>query len=367
MKAVLVSPPRPGVRIDDIPPPKYTGDNSVLIRMLYVGICGTDREIVNGMMPYAMPPHGKDSMILGHEALGIVEKAPPSYEDLVGEYVVPIVRRGCGKCINCLMGRADFCETGNFLEAGIRGLDGFMAEYVVDSPKYLVRAPKAIRDVAVLAEPLSGVMKSYEAMINVQRRMSWLCEDGTYSCRNALVIGTGPIGMLASMLFKTEGFKVTIVNKRDLYQHEKNVINKIGIKFYNSVNGYLDLYKEIGAFDLVFDTTADPKVFSDIINYMNYNSVIGLFGFARYRSAHPLSSEALTTIAIRNIGIVGLINSQKEHFKKALEYIALWTQLFPGALESMITSKIHVEDKQAVVNVLKEKARGEIKIVITLE
>jgi len=363
LKAVVVSPPRPGVWIREVQEPRISR-GKVLIRILWAGVCGTDRDIVGGALPTASPPPGKEEMILGHEAVGVVEQADRGYEGLVGEYVVLVNRRGCGRCANCLIGRADFCDTGDFVEAGIKGLDGFMAEYVVDDPEYLVRVPKDLLDYAVLAQPLSDLEKSVETILAVQGRMIWRCRDGTYGCRRAVVIGTGPIGMLASMLLKTYGFDVTIVNRRDLYGFEEKVIKSAGIRFYNSSKGYRELAKELGGFDLVFDTTANPHVILEVLRHMRFNSILGLFGFARSRSEAPLDSETLTLIAAKNIAMVGLVNGQKEHFQKALTHIASWRQMFPGAVENMITGKIPIEDQEAVLETLRGKRPNEIKTLI---
>jgi aldose 1-dehydrogenase [NAD(P)+] len=59
--------------------------------------------------------------------------------------------------------------------AGIKGLDGFMAEYLVDDPRYIVEEPRELLDVAVLAQPLSDLEKSIESLLITQRRMIWSC------------------------------------------------------------------------------------------------------------------------------------------------------------------------------------------------
>jgi len=106
LKAVLVSPPRPDVRIVDIPEPKLF-DRGIYIRILWTEICETDREIVNGALPIASTSPGKDEMTLDHEAIGVVKRASKGLEDLVGRYVILASRRGCGRCLNCLAGMAD--------------------------------------------------------------------------------------------------------------------------------------------------------------------------------------------------------------------------------------------------------------------
>ncbi|MGC8608967.1 MAG: alcohol dehydrogenase catalytic domain-containing protein, partial [Thermoplasmata archaeon] len=115
MKAITVRPPGQGAKIEDVDI-KETG---LKVRILENGICGTDREIVNGVMSAAAVPDGYNYLVLGHEAIGRVEEDIRNFDK--GTIVMPVNRRGCGKCINCLIGRPDFCETGDFREAGIKG------------------------------------------------------------------------------------------------------------------------------------------------------------------------------------------------------------------------------------------------------
>ena len=72
---------------------------------------------------------------------------------------VPMVRRP-GSCRMCRLGRQDYCEDGKFVEAGIRGKNGFMRDEFTEDPCFLVRVEnKSIQDLAVLTEPLKNVMK----------------------------------------------------------------------------------------------------------------------------------------------------------------------------------------------------------------
>ncbi|MFH0752346.1 MAG: alcohol dehydrogenase catalytic domain-containing protein, partial [archaeon] len=160
MKAIAVYPGQKGsVHLRDVEKPSF-GGNEILVKNLYAGICGTDREINEGL--YGEAPVGDDYLILGHESVGVIENLGSnvlgSYE--VGDYVVRTVRRSCGCCENCFVGHNDMCSTGDFTEAGIKGVHGGMAEYVVDVPDYLVKVPEELKNVAVLLEPLSVVEKA---------------------------------------------------------------------------------------------------------------------------------------------------------------------------------------------------------------
>lgn len=127
MKALTV---RPGIadsaELRDVPEPSLD-QGSVLVQGLALGVCGTDREIVNGA--YGAAPTGQDHLVLGHESLGRVFEAPPGSGLAAGDLVVGIVR--CPDplpCRNCAVGQWDMCRNGRYTEHGIKELHGFCSE-----------------------------------------------------------------------------------------------------------------------------------------------------------------------------------------------------------------------------------------------
>lgn len=250
MKAIVVRPPQEGVEVRDVNL-EEPNNGKILIRTKLSGMCGTDRGIVSGKLTFSRPPDGYDYLVLGHETLGEVVEGNEHFKPK--DLVVPVVRRGCGTCLNCKMGRQDFCETGNFTEIGIRGAHGTMREEFLEDPRYLVRIPSVLRDVGVLLEPLSNVVKALNEMEAVQRRTWWSCDDSTYSCRTAVVLGSGPIGLLFSMALRNLGFEVIVANKRPPSPVEMEVVNGINASFVNTSE-----HKELKP-DLLVDTSGHPS------------------------------------------------------------------------------------------------------------
>lgn len=139
--------------------------------------------------------------MLGHEAIGEVVDVGAAVRRVDrGDLVVITVRRPCGypECIACRAGRQDFCMTGRFRERGISGADGFMTELVVEDERYLVRVPKPLADVAVLVEPLTIAAKAAVDLDAMLRRYPW-----EPAGLRALVLGAGPIGLLAAMMLRS--------------------------------------------------------------------------------------------------------------------------------------------------------------------
>ena len=156
MKAVAVFPGSREVRLIDREPPRLTQPDQVMLRMLDVGICGTDKEICS--FEYGTPPPGDDYLVIGHESVAEIVEAGTAVERLQpGDLVVPSVRRPCRHpgCVACRSGHQDYCYTGDFSERGIKDAHGYMAEYVVDHEHYMNVVPPDLREIAVLAEPLT--------------------------------------------------------------------------------------------------------------------------------------------------------------------------------------------------------------------
>src|SRR5438876_10610085 len=132
MKAIAVFPGRREVKLIEQEPPTLRAPTDVRLRMLDVGVCGTDREIC--AFQYGTPPAGRDHLVIGHESLGeVVEVGAVASRLKPGDLVVPMVRRPClhADCVAWRARRQDFCLTGDFSERGIKSLDGFMTETVV--------------------------------------------------------------------------------------------------------------------------------------------------------------------------------------------------------------------------------------------
>src|SRR4051812_35749687 len=194
----LVTDPRTAhsTHLEDIPEPS-AGEDAVLVRPLEVGVCGTDREISEGL--FGVAPEGERALVLGHELLGVVERDGHGFSR--GDLVTATVRRSCGHCESCAAGAPDACQTGDYLEGGIARLHGFAGELVAEAPEHLVAVPASLGRLGVLAEPASICERALRHVRAVGSRQPW-------SPRRALVIGTGAIGMLGTYLLRMDGLEV---------------------------------------------------------------------------------------------------------------------------------------------------------------
>src|SRR5512132_3638621 len=195
MKAIAVKPGVPNtVHLAELPAPKVSdvpNGRGVLVRVLRVGVDGTDKEI--NAAEYGQAPAGYDFLIIGHESCGRVEAVGPNVTEVTpGDYVVATVRRP-GKSIYDLIGTNDMTTDDTYYERGISLRHGYLTEHYVDDVEFIVKGPQGLKHVGVLLEPTTVVEKGIHQAYEIQRRLK------VWKPRQAAVMGAGTIGLLATM------------------------------------------------------------------------------------------------------------------------------------------------------------------------
>lgn len=361
MQAIVVRPPAPGAQLADMPEPSV-GPGLVKVAVLELGVCGTDRDIVGGK--YGTPPAGEPSLILGHENLGTVVEVGDGVEGFAsGDLVVATVRRGCGACRFCRAGRSDFCETGRFTERGIRGAHGYLAEYYVESPDYLVKVPKRLRPCAVLLEPMSVVEKAMDEGRRVLDRKEPTPGERAPAAPRALVAGTGAIGMLAALLLRTEGYDVTAIDRHGDDTLAGQLLPTIGARHVNVAAGLDALH---GAkFDLAIEASGSASLDLDLMTSLSANGVLVLTGIppADAPNASVAAGSLFRTVVLENQAVVGSVNANRRHFASGIRHMGLFRREFGETLTKLITSRRPLADFS---DVLTERTSGAMKTVLVV-
>jgi len=201
MKALALTPGTTDLKLIDRDVPQISTPTQIIMKIIEVGICGTDREEAAGGRADA--PTGKTELIIGHEMFGQVTQIGANVKSAkVGDYGVFMVRRPCGKCSACAARRSDMCLTGEYTERGIKMADGFQQEFVIDDEAYFVKVPQNIKHLGVLTEPTSVGAKAIDEAVRIQAARVPGSEIKNYlQNKKALVVGLGPIGLLGVHLF----------------------------------------------------------------------------------------------------------------------------------------------------------------------
>lgn len=360
MKAIVVKPGKPGVSLTDRKAPPNR-DGLVTLKPRLVGICGTDREIISAY--YGQAPPGDEFLTIGHESLCSV--SDPGNSGLKeGQLVVPTVRRSCGQCWSCLHGQSDMCFTGNYKERGINGLDGYNSEIVVESTEYMAPVPDGIGDFAVLTEPMTIGEKAIAQAINLQKRVDWTwdCKEG-FSCKKALVLGTGPVGLLAALVAKVRGFRVWAADRHGADTERALLLKSAGVEHIDSQETSLtDFATSIGQFDLIVEATGDAAVGLDIIPSLGPNGIIALTGIPGGSQTYQMPAvQIMRSMVLKNLVVVGIVNANLSYFKEALSDMVSIEKACPGVLAKMVTHRFPPEEFAAAYS---EKGADAVKVTI---
>lgn len=360
MKAIVVKPGVPGVQLSEKKEPSM-GDKQIKLSPRLVGICGTDREIISAY--YGTAPPGEEYLAIGHESLCTVTD-PGSSELKTGQLVVPTVRRSCGKCWSCLHGQSDMCFTGDYLERGIKGLDGYNSEHVVESMDYIAPVPDGIGDFAVLTEPMTIGEKAITQSLNLQKRVEWAwdCDDGL-SCKKALVLGTGPVGLLAALIARVRGFRVWAADRHGSDTKRAGLLKAAGVEHINSQEvSVTDFADSLGKFDLIVEATGDAVVGLDLIPALGPNGIIALTGIPGGSQVYQMPAvEIMRSIVLNNLIVVGIVNANISYFREALNDMVTIENRFPGVLEQMVTHRFSPEEFSTAYS---EKGADVVKVTI---
>ncbi len=331
MKAITIVPKVKGsLSVRDVDKPMINS-NEVLVKVVEVGMDGTDKEIGEGL--YGEAPEGSEFLIIGHEAIGIVDEVGSNVKDFKkGDIVVATVRRP-DNCINCINGESDMCLTGNYTERGIKGAHGYMTEYYKDVPDFLVKIPDAIKNVGVMLEPFSITEKAISQIFAIQKRMIW-------KPQTAVVLGTGSIGLFGAMQLRLRGIDVFSVDRSDPSSIKKEIYDAFGIKHINSSEKGLDaLPKEIGKnIDIIIEATGNPDSVKASLEIIGINGVDCLLSVTGGTSMKDIDIAKLGYDLVLNNKIVfGSVNSNRGHFEMGVEDMIKIQEEYENILEKLIT------------------------------
>ncbi|MCK5628887.1 glucose 1-dehydrogenase [Candidatus Bathyarchaeota archaeon] len=354
MRAIVTNPAKKNsVKLVNLPKP-VPKRKEALLRTTCVGIDGTDREINEGL--YGTLPEDSDHIVLGHEALATIEKIEETTSGFsAGDLVVPTVRRPCQEnCLNCRTGEVDMCLTGNYFEHGIYKLDGFASDYAVSDPRFLIKVPEELKDIAVLLEPMSVAEKAVTHCFKIQQRTSW-------KPKKALVNGAGPVGLLTTLILRLRGLEVYAAATRTKDSQKSKIVNCVGGTYVNVVETPITELKE--KFDIIIEATGNVSAALGTLDALGANGILCFLGIYREKLACEEFGKVLTSMVLKNQVIFGSVSSNKTHFETGVEDMLKIKRRFKSVLNQLITNKIQVHKFREAF----QPTHEEIKTVICFD
>jgi threonine dehydrogenase-like Zn-dependent dehydrogenase len=321
---LVVSPGKAhSTRVEDVPEPSGDG---VLLRMLEVGVCGTDREIDEGL--FGAAPDGADTLVIGHESLAVVERDGGGFTK--GDLVAATVRRSCGHCLACGEGFPDSCLTGDYSERGITRLDGFARELVLEDATHLVPIPRELGRLGVLGEPTSICARGMRHALAIGGRQPWRLQ-------RALVTGGGAIGLLATMLLRLQDVEVVTAS----LEPSNEIAEALGATYVSTKDTGLS---ELGGFDLVVEAAGDAQLMADALGLLRRSGVACLIGIDSRDRKVEIDGEVIgVDTVLENRVLFGTVNAHHEDWVAGVAALAEAKRRFPGALEQLVSLRVPLD------------------------
>ena len=306
MLAVVKTKPEKGVALLEKPVPAIKNDDHVLIKVDACGICGSDVHFYEWPPEMKLEQMVKIPRILGHELAGTVEEVGKNVVGFEpGDRVVSETWGGCGFCYFCRLGRFNHCMHQTRIGQQV---DGAMTDYVVVPYFSLYGIPDEVNtEEAAVIEPLGVALHAYER-----------CEFKPGD--DVLVIGPGPIGLLAAQIALSGGAGKVMVLGLDIDRERLEMAEGFGaeainveeVDFYQAVS---DITQGKGA-DLVLDISGGRDTLTQAIRMVKPGGQVVEVGLG------PPGEFNYTDLVAKEVTVHGSFRRQPSTWYRAINMVA---------------------------------------------
>lgn len=360
MKAIAVHPGKPGsVHLAELEKPsldEIPRGRGVLVKVLHVGVDGTDKEI--NAAEYGAAPEGYDFLVLGHESFGRVEAVGSEVTEFKpGDYVVATVRRP-GTSLYDRIGTYDMTTDDTYYERGINLRHGYLTEYYVDDPEYIVKMPQGLKDVGVLLEPFTVVEKGIAQAYEIQRRLR------VWRPRKAAVLGAGTVGLLVTLVLRLRGLEVTAFARTKKPYLNSDLIEAIGAKYQSTSEiPFLEAAKQHGPFDIIFEASGFSPLAFEGMQACAKNGVLVLSSVTGGDKKLEVPADKINLdFVLGNKVMVGTVNANREYFEMGVRDMAQAEAEYPGWLKRLLTHPVKGLENYGELFEKLTTAKGAIKV-----
>jgi threonine dehydrogenase-like Zn-dependent dehydrogenase len=327
----------------------------VLVRIDAVAICATDLEIIHSGSPASIEgglPFNKN-FTPGHEYMGTVAALGPDVDEFkIGERISVEIHAGCGQCKRCRQGMYTSCLNYGKPEKGHRAngftTDGGFAEYAVNHINTLARVPDTMSDAEATLVVTAGTS------------MYGLTElGGLVAGESVVVIGPGPIGLLAVAVAKALGASPVILtgtrNRRLAIGRELGADRVVNINDEDAVEVVRQLTGGIGA-DYVVECAGTEATINQAIHMTNRGGKICLAAFP-----HDPVTMDLAHLVKNNIYTFGIRGEGRSATRRAMALMA--EKRFDATI--IHTHTFPLADLPTALRYARERVDDAIKVVVT--
>ena len=313
MKAIQIPGERQMIVTEIEQPTLQAGE--VLIRLNYVGFCGSDLSTYLGKNPMVHMP-----VIPGHEVGAVIEQVGAGVPDILkpGMAVTVNPYTNCGKCASCRNGRVNACQNNETL--GVQR-NGAMRELIALPWEKIIPAGQLDTRTCALIEPMSvgfhAVSRAQVTDIDV-----------------VMVIGCGMVGMGAIVRAALRGATVIAA---DIDDEKLALARQIGAAY--SVNTLTEnvherLLEMTGGFgpDVVIEAVGSPITYQMAVNEVAFTGRVICIGYAKTDVSFQTKLFVQKELDIR-----GSRNAQPSDFRAVIHYLERGTCPVDSLISSVVT------------------------------
>lgn len=287
------------IGVTDIEAPQQPKDGEVLIRMQYVGFCGSDLNTFLGRNGMA-----KENVIPGHEVGAIIEAVGPDVPDTLrpGMQVTVNPYTNCGHCASCRNGRVNACEHNETL--GVQR-DGAMRELMILPWQKIIPAEGLSAETCALIEPMSV---GFHAVARTE----------VSDIDRVMVIGCGMVGLGAIVRAAIRGATVIAVDLDDeklTLAHELGATYTINTKSEDIHARLSELTEGLGP-DVIIEAVGSVPTYQMAVNEIAFTGRIGCIGYAKQDALLPTRLFVQKELDIR-----GSRNATPSDFRAVIQYL----------------------------------------------
>ena len=284
------------VRVEEISPVALKpGEARIQIEAALT--CGTDLKVFKRGYHAKMivPP-----AVFGHELAGVVcETASSGWK--TGERVVVANSAPCGHCFHCRAGQENLCDDLLFLN-GAYAESIVVPARIVEKNMLRLKPETSFRD-AALVEPLACVVQGIE-------------DTKLRAGQSVLVIGSGPIGLMFTVLATNLGCNVVVIGRGE---KRLEAALRLGAKEAVDVNNHVSLEASMKQrFDAVIEAVGKPETWEMSVKLVRKGGTVNFFGGCPSGASITLDT---TLIHYSNLTLLASFHHTPRTIRRALEYI----------------------------------------------
>lgn len=328
MRAAVVSGPR-SARVVEVPDP-HPGPGDVLVRIAYVGLCGTDLEIFHGISPYLQDGRACFPHRFGHEWVGTVTSVAEDVSSVrPGDAVTGSTMLFCNECADCSSGARNLCS--RLSEIGLYDHHGAAAEQLVLPARVVTSfGPVQPEPSHVLVEPLVTVLEA-------------LSEVDITPLTEVLVVGAGTVGSLAVAVLAHAGASIDVI--------EPGTIDHL---VPGSVREHLRSAPQ-REYSLVIEASGGPGAFTTAVAALRTGGTCLLVGVSPHReSIEP------GRVALDGLRILG-VRHGVDHYQRAVTL----HPVLADAMDQLVDSVVPLDQITRAFELL-EHERDRPKVVLSV-